>query len=394
MNLALSIDIEPLKRFIITYSTSIVLNFISLLAIYVAIYGLYFRKLSPFFRKDYRPMAHVQFGVIGGILGSITVVLSASYALDSCYCLDSLAMEMRTYFLFIALSGGGWISGLVTWVCIAAVRWIMGESIIYFLQVNIIDLTVIVFTLIVLRMDLSRKLKWAIMTVGAVVLQSALLIFRGLALNEVIIYFLATMVISFILYWSLHYVVQAAEMVIYFKENAMQDYLTKLDNVRALHTKITHLVKRLRYQEKKQYVIVLADIDHFKQVNDSYGHAAGDEVLKQFASLLAHYCPKDDIIARMGGEEFCMILSAPLAEGERLAERLRVDVEQHPFILPNGSFIQVTVSFGLSTGDRSRVQKVNDMYDVIDEADQALYMSKAKGRNKVTVYRKDEMLED
>lgn len=394
MFLALYTNIESMKRFMLTNSASIVLNFISLLAIYVFIYGFYFRKLSPFFRKEYRYISHLQFGAIGGILGSITVVLTAGYKFGHFYNLEAVAMELRTYFVFIALCGGGWISGLVTWVCIAAMRWIVDGSIIYFLQVNSIDMVVIVFTLIVLRMDLSRTLKWVILTFGAAALQSGLFIFRGMAIREAIIYFLATMVVSFVVYCFLFYVIQAAQMFIYFKENAMQDYLTKLDNVRALHAKIIHLVKRLRYQEDKQYVVVIADIDHFKRVNDTFGHAAGDEVLKRFASLLAHYCPKDDIVARMGGEEFCVILSANLAEGERLAERLRADVEHNPFILSSGSSIHVTVSFGLSIGDRGSVQKVNDMYNVIDEADKALYMSKAKGRNKVTVYRKDEAMDD
>lgn len=126
--------------------------------------------------------------------------------------------------------------------------------------------------------------------------------------------------------------------------------------------------------------VLMADLDHFKQVNDNYGHLMGDAVLRGISSRLRATMRGFDYIGRYGGEEFLIILqNTDLEEGREIAERLRFQVEQSPFHHNNTS-LPITVSLGLThyhPGDTSET--------IIQRADKALYQAKAAGRNRVAV---------
>jgi diguanylate cyclase (GGDEF)-like protein len=125
----------------------------------------------------------------------------------------------------------------------------------------------------------------------------------------------------------------------------------------------------------------MADIDHFKRINDTEGHSTGDEVIRRVAEGLASEMRSGDIVCRYGGEEFCIILpAAPIEAAVAVAERLRRKVE-----LPGFARVPVTVSFGVSSSAFGATKPT----ELIDQADEALYASKEAGRNRVT--RWDEM---
>ncbi|KHK65656.1 MULTISPECIES: sensor domain-containing diguanylate cyclase [Pseudomonas] len=128
--------------------------------------------------------------------------------------------------------------------------------------------------------------------------------------------------------------------------------------------------------------LVMLDIDHFKQVNDTYGHQAGDKVIEQVAALLHEHVRESDVAGRYGGEEFGVVLSDTDKAGARIfAERLRQAVEQL-WVQYNGQDIRFTISLGVA--DLSA--PANDHAELIARADQALYTSKKTGRNRVTVH--------
>ncbi|MFW9265774.1 diguanylate cyclase [Pseudomonas sp. NR3] len=128
--------------------------------------------------------------------------------------------------------------------------------------------------------------------------------------------------------------------------------------------------------------LVMLDIDHFKQVNDTYGHQAGDKVIEQVAALLHEHVRESDVAGRYGGEEFGVVLSDTDQAGARIfAERLRKAVEQL-LVQYNGQEIRFTISLGVA--DLST--PANDHAELIARADQALYTSKKTGRNRVTVH--------
>jgi diguanylate cyclase (GGDEF)-like protein len=127
--------------------------------------------------------------------------------------------------------------------------------------------------------------------------------------------------------------------------------------------------------------VVLADLDDFKQVNDHYGHAAGDEVLKAFAGALRKTVRESDVAGRWGGEEFALVLPGTDAEGgARLAERARAAIEARQVKMPNGDLCSVTASFGVAAYPESR-----ELGEILAAADSALYAAKGAGKNRVMI---------
>lgn len=158
---------------------------------------------------------------------------------------------------------------------------------------------------------------------------------------------------------------------------ATTDPLTQLLNRRSLMEIAEYeVVQRKRHQAPLAFI--LADIDHFKSINDQYGHAAGDAVLKAVSQTLRQASREQDSIARWGGEEFLILMpDAAKDMAIKVAERLRQQVEalEVPF---NGTVIQVSMTFGVSTHQH------NEVVDVpINRADAALYQGKVAGRNQV-----------
>jgi len=167
------------------------------------------------------------------------------------------------------------------------------------------------------------------------------------------------------------------------EELSITDSLTGLKNRRYLEVNIIQiLLLATRHQASISFAMM--DIDHFKQVNDTWGHPAGDMVLKELAFILTEEFRKSDVIIRYGGEEFLMILfDSPLEASLVKLEVLRGKVEAHSFI-HNGHTIPITVSIGLT---RSNVVIYNeqDVRTSIEIADTALYKAKNEGRNQVSI---------
>lgn len=161
------------------------------------------------------------------------------------------------------------------------------------------------------------------------------------------------------------------------KEESKTDFLTKLFNKRALDEYME--LKEAEYQRyRHNYVVVMFDLDHFKNVNDTYGHEAGDAVLSAFAKILKKDSRTVDIIGRFGGEEFLALLSnTDLKGGVVFAEKVRKHVENAKFIY-KGQRIAVTVSSGLSERDVH-----TSLQAVVNSADEYLYIAKNSGRNQV-----------
>lgn len=163
------------------------------------------------------------------------------------------------------------------------------------------------------------------------------------------------------------------------QREAETDALTGLFNRRALFERSLHL--------RGSVAVAVFDIDHFKQVNDRHGHQVGDTVLQTFASLLAANIRDGDLAARLGGEEFVIILSeATMDQATQIAERVREGFAGQQFISSSGSFA-VTVSAGIAGGDSE-----TDIIALLRQADTALYDAKRSGRNRVLLYFEDTSL--
>jgi two-component system cell cycle response regulator len=171
---------------------------------------------------------------------------------------------------------------------------------------------------------------------------------------------------------------QNARMYQQMEERATTDGLTGLTNHRAFQERLTQL-HALAERTGQGYSVILTDIDHFKSINDTYGHPVGDQVLKRVASVLAGRARKVDIVARYGGEEFVLVLPDTDATGaEAFANRLREEIAELALVSDHGNF-KVTISMGIAEYPRDGRERL----ELIERADQALYWCKEHGRNRV-----------
>jgi len=165
------------------------------------------------------------------------------------------------------------------------------------------------------------------------------------------------------------------------------DVLTGSYNRRYLQTRLGEELARAR-RHGTTLTCLMLDIDHFKRVNDSYGHAAGDSVLREVAHRIESEVRASDVAARYGGEEFVILLpETQTGSGECLAERIRATVAREPFDLGKGRQIDVTASIGIATvapgQDDADLKTLGDA--LIARADVALYRAQAAGRNALAI---------
>lgn len=166
---------------------------------------------------------------------------------------------------------------------------------------------------------------------------------------------------------------------------ALVDPLTGLYNRRYAMPHVARLAERSRHSGRHFAVMVL-DIDRFKSVNDTYGHAAGDRVLVEVARRLTTNLRQVDLVARVGGEEFLIAMPETSLDAARAtAERLCRVMEETPFELAEGHELRITVSIGLALGGGHAATGTVDQ--VINQADHALMGSKAEGRNQVKIFK-------
>jgi diguanylate cyclase (GGDEF)-like protein len=157
------------------------------------------------------------------------------------------------------------------------------------------------------------------------------------------------------------------------------DGLTQIHNKRYFHEALEREVSRSR-RYRRALSIILFDIDHFKRINDSRGHLAGDSVLRQLASIAANNVRREDILARVGGEEFALIVPEVPLEGARtIAEKLRGLIEKAVFRFEDNN-IPVTASFGVAALPADSQRMADELFN---EADERLYSAKKAGRNRV-----------
>jgi len=156
--------------------------------------------------------------------------------------------------------------------------------------------------------------------------------------------------------------------------------LTGAFNRRAFHAVADHILARAR-RERSAVSLVILDLDHFKSVNDTYGHMAGDVVLKRVVDIVHGVLRAQDVLVRLGGEEFAMLLPATTEDkAHHVAERIRMAVEAELFDIGEQA-VRITTSLGVTS--ISAMSDVVEIDNLIEQADVALYQAKDLGRNRV-----------
>ena len=156
------------------------------------------------------------------------------------------------------------------------------------------------------------------------------------------------------------------------------DPLTTAANRRAFNEILSQEFSRFK-RSQKEYALIMIDLDHFKSINDQHGHSVGDQVLIEVTERCKDNIRVHDILARLGGEEFCILLPyTETKQAQKVAERLREKIEIKPIIV-DGLRVKVTISVGISlvsTGDE-------DGHQAMERADQKLFQAKESGRNQI-----------
>jgi diguanylate cyclase (GGDEF)-like protein len=187
---------------------------------------------------------------------------------------------------------------------------------------------------------------------------------------------------------------QQVDAIILIEEKSVElKYLSEVDSLTQLwnRRKVDACLERIHREavrlkedaneavdaRKQDYAVILIDIDHFKSVNDRFGHPVGDEVLKQFGAILNGHTDSNEVLGRWGGEEFMILCSGDVrTRAGQLAESIRRSVEKHDFNISK----PITCSLGVGFY-KSGMQS----HEVVHSADTALYVSKSSGRNRVTL---------
>ena len=167
------------------------------------------------------------------------------------------------------------------------------------------------------------------------------------------------------------------------EDEFQRDAMTGLYNRRRMEAALSGEFERAARLKSKLSVIFF-DYDHFKEVNDTYGHQAGDAVLIEGSEIVQSEVRNSDIVARFGGEEFVVIMPGVDARGLRMiAERIRTRMQNNEFVLPSGEIIRCTISLGGATHNDTGVYAGPE--DLLRAADQCVYAAKRSGRNRVVI---------
>jgi diguanylate cyclase len=296
-------------------------------------------------------------------------------------------IDLRTIPMMIAAYLGGWVSTLVATIIIIICRLAL-YPISYSALVNVVVLTVsaIAFSFIS-HSKMKTEKKWSLMAVSFVIIISVAIHFVIPDFRKAFIiytqYAFAIICSTYVTYLLKSYLWRNDDDYARLKKFAQKDHLTGLNNVRSFtHSISSAFLKAKEHQEELSLLYI--DIDHFKQVNDTYGHPVGDKVLKKVAHILMQSCRFDDIVSRNGGEEFSIIMPACDSTTARaVAEKIHQSVEQSIIVINKDLELKVTVSIGYATAGQTNIVSTEQL---INEADQGLYMAKREGRNRICFY--------
>jgi diguanylate cyclase len=159
-------------------------------------------------------------------------------------------------------------------------------------------------------------------------------------------------------------------------EQASLDFLTQVLTRSAFERILNAKLETLKHTGKP-FCLIMLDPDNFKQINDKYGHLAGDQVLRSIAFTLKESVREEDAVARYGGDEFAVLISLPLNEALKVAKRIKANVEKLVIIWEDME-IKVTVSMGIA-----EAKPTDNILSLIHRADKALYVAKREGKNRI-----------
>ncbi|MBH0230704.1 GGDEF domain-containing protein [Halobacillus yeomjeoni] len=353
-------------------------DFIINVSILVTFLFLYFQFLqTPFIKKQKKIVKTIFIGVAGAVLTFLLMTFSIQAN-------PTTIIDLRHIPLLISAIFGGWLSLFITWAANITIRFSMGinpSSI-----SNLIGMTLISLAYIGIHLkvhDLWKKTFVMILTSNTIflIMTYSLIPDKVYFLRLNLIFWPTLFAAGFFTVYLFNFMKKIHHKYDEYEKFATKDPLTGLFNVR----KFDETMNELTHSKQRQpFSLLVIDIDHFKNINDTYGHPNGDQVLQQLARLLQESCRPTDFVFRNGGEEFTIILKdCPHHSAGHVAETIRKSISSHSFDIDHErKNITLTVSIGVAVFPYSSMN-TDGLYKL---ADLALYEAKNSGRNKVKIY--------
>jgi len=334
-------------------------------------------------KKSFFEMQTVSTAIIGGLSGGLLAATLMRFNIET--GINSM-IDLRIIPFMLVILYGNWLSTSITAALIIFIRLMMGVNPYSFTNIVFILASWMIFCYCFKKIK-NRWVSVIVMLTLSNIIYTVLnvILSAGEGLNILLIstYWIICILGGLIAVYMMDYL---NETELIFNRNnkyAFTDPLTGLNNVRSFNLAFNKAKSKLEKSNESISIMIL-DIDHFKQVNDTYGHLEGDLVLKKLAAILKMSQDTKDIIFRNGGEEFSVLLNdCNHKEAYEKANALRKVVENSFFVIKNGTIsIHITISIGIATYNDTTIE-IDQLYD---HADQALYAAKKSGKNKVCSY--------
>ena len=310
-------------------------------------------------------------------------------ALIACYWVTIIDISFRGFtfdfsivLLIIALYYGGTSYGIITWFILLMWQAITLTNDEFFLFPWILITYTFILSIVLLLKHLLRdEFKTLPLIITCCLLIHLPLVYisendiKSFMKNAILFSFYIALV-AVLIHSFLYYVKQHYGQVRLHQELALTDSLTGLHNRRALEDQGDYFMIA-----HPSFTVMMIDVDHFKLVNDKYGHDQGDAILSQISNLLGEHTPHNGVVGRYGGEEFMLLIpETNVSYVEQLAEDIRASCATTRFIIHHEEYIHVTLSIGISSCES---QASISFMEVTKSADAALYEAKRRGRNQV-----------
>jgi diguanylate cyclase len=324
----------------------------------------------------------IKFRVLLGAMGGISTIILFYFSIQ---LTPQVKMDFRDISIILVALFGGWTSAIITCIMTAAFRLLNNgvSSTIILLCIGIMA-TGIGCGLISLT---HLRYKWMsiIMLLYSLMIRSIVYYIvlkdNSSFLNIILTTWASTILIVYGVFHFVRYLLTSYRLLRNLQIESTEDYLTGLSNKRYFNQELASIMKEMNEKPGRVSLLIL-DIDNFKEVNDTYGHAAGDAVLKELGKVLSVLCEGNYVISRVGGEEFAVVLKdEPPETTLETAERIRKAVTTHRFPIQNGDKLKISVSIGAAVYPDT----VEDLDKLTDEADNKLYVAKRTGKNKVCI---------
>ncbi|KAA0548381.1 diguanylate cyclase [Bacillus sp. BGMRC 2118] len=318
----------------------------------------------------------VLLGISGGLLSNILMLYSIHFG--------STFVDLRHIPIILVAHYGGVLPATLSMALVIIGRFLFGVNTSSYLAV-ILAVSVTFISILIARWKVTNKLKVFYSLTFANFIFTILVSYLIQDFNTIMLIIPTYWVISYMAGYLSFYVVQylrnSQRLFERYKTESATDGLTGLNNVRKFDELFNNLLKELD-SKNEMLSLLYMDIDHFKRINDTYGHKEGDVVLIELGKILKDTVRSFDIVSRNGGEEFTVILlDCPTKRAIQIGERIRNSVQNHTFILTTGEQIHITISIGIACYNET----TDTPSSLIEDADQALYQAKRAGRNRVCV---------